>query len=86
LFETARIGSKTIQGGIQLKEKSLGVVSQCDFKEKSLLAFDKRWKDFFIGDPIFEAIIKDERIILRGPKVSPRSIVPTVAQKETIDV
>jgi hypothetical protein len=66
-----------------LKDKSLGVISQCDFKEKSLLLFDKRWKDFFIGDPIFEVIIKDERIILRGPKVSPRRIAPTVAQEDT---
>lgn len=68
-----------------MKEGSLGIVSQCDVKDKILFAFDKRWKNFFIGDHIFETIIKDGRIILRGPKVSPRSIDPTVAQEDSTD-
>jgi len=60
-----------------VRDTSLGQAKMLSSQGKSLIAIDERWRYFFIGDPIFEAIIKDGRIILRGPKVSPRSTVPT---------
>lgn len=84
MFETARVGSKTIQGEIELKERKLGITFPYGFRGKLLVAFEERWKDFFKGDPTFEILLdKNNRLTLRGPVVQSSQRDPTVAQEET---
>jgi len=93
LFETARVRSRTTQEGIQLKEKSLGVIIPYSFKGRlliaiELIAIEEKWNNFFQDTPKFEAVIdKNGRYTLHGPKVShsPRNADPTAAQEETVD-
>lgn len=48
----------------------LGTIPSHDVKGKSLVAIDERWKNFFIGEPTFEAIIdKNGNFVLVGPQV-----------------
>ena len=49
----------------------LGVLSAFEIDNKSLIALDKKWNDFFIGDNlIFEVRIdKNEHFVLVGPQV-----------------
>ena len=53
-----------------MRKTKLGIFSTHNFKGKSLIAFDERWKHFFIGDPTFEAIIENGRLVLYGPKLN----------------
>ena len=67
-----------------MREIKLGIVSPHNFKGKFLVAIEERWKDFFIDDPTFEAVIdKDGRYTLRGPVVQNSQHNPTVAQEDT---
>lgn len=48
----------------------LGVISSHNLKGKLLFAIDERWKDFLMGDPTFEVVIKDGKLNLYGPKLN----------------
>ena len=84
MFEIARVGSKTIQGGIQLKEKSFGFLSTFSIQERFLVAINEGWKKFLGDNPTFEVIIdKDGRYCLLGPKVnSPNRTKRTPAKED----
>ena len=62
----------------------LGPVPSHDVKGKSLLAIDEGWKNFFIGEPTFEAVIdKNGRYTLVGPVVyRDRRPDPTMVQED----
>lgn len=65
----------------------LGTVSSHDLKGKSLVAIDERWKNFFIGEPTFEAVIDENgNYTLKGPTVRQHHRrIPTAAQEDTVD-
>lgn len=53
------------------KNRILGILSAFEIDNKYLIAFDKKWNDFFIGDNlIFEVRIdKNKNFVLVGPQV-----------------
>ncbi len=67
--------------------KILGKIQPCEFQGKFLIAIEKRWKDFFIGDLTFEVVIKDGKLNLYGPKLNldPHRDHPAAKQEDIAD-